>query len=152
MIPVAVLDGEICCLAPDGRSNFKHLLFRREWPHFYAFDLLEVDGEDLRMQPLLERKRRLQTIMPTVESRLLYLDHIPQRGRDLYRVACERDLEGIVAKWTGGTYQTDGRRTSWLKVKNPEYSQMIGRRELFDARRDRSSRHRRAITPDLCLA
>src|SRR5215218_8749451 len=35
----AVIDGEICCLEPDGRSNFKKLLFRREWPYFYAFDL-----------------------------------------------------------------------------------------------------------------
>jgi bifunctional non-homologous end joining protein LigD len=35
----AVLDGEICCLEPDGRTHFKKLLFRREWPHFYAFDV-----------------------------------------------------------------------------------------------------------------
>ena len=35
-----VLDGEVCCLEPDGRTNFKRLLFRREWPHFYAFDVL----------------------------------------------------------------------------------------------------------------
>jgi hypothetical protein len=39
----AILDGEICCLDPDGRSNFNNLLFRREWPYLYAFDLLRVD-------------------------------------------------------------------------------------------------------------
>ena len=98
----AVLDGEICCLDPDGRSNFKHLIFRREWPHFDAFDLLEVDGEDLRMQPLLERKRRLRVIMPKVASRLLYLDHIPERGRDLYRAACQRDLGGLLPNGRAG--------------------------------------------------
>ena len=38
-----VLDGEICCLDADGRTNFKKLLFRREWPHFYAFDVLSID-------------------------------------------------------------------------------------------------------------
>jgi ATP-dependent DNA ligase len=62
--------------------------------------------------------------MPRIESQLLYVDHVVGRGRDLYRVACDRDLEGIVAKWSRGTYQTDARATSWLKIKNPEYSQM----------------------------
>src|SRR4051812_33915658 len=56
----AVLDGEICCLDSDGRSNFNRLMFRRDWPYFYAFDLLSIDGEDLTSQPLLERKRRLR--------------------------------------------------------------------------------------------
>ena len=42
-----VLDGEICCLGPDGRTRFHDLLFRREQPYFYAFDVLEIDGEDL---------------------------------------------------------------------------------------------------------
>jgi len=132
----AVLDGEICCLEPDGRTHFKNLLFRREWPHFYAFDVLSIEGEDLRALPLIERKRRLLAIMPWVECRLLYLDHIAARGVDLFRVACERDLEGIVGKWADGTYRTDGRATSWLKIKNREDSQMVDRHELF-ADRDR---------------
>jgi ATP-dependent DNA ligase len=85
--------------------------------------------------------------MPRVESRLLYLDGVPERGRDLYRVACERDLEGIVAKWSRGTYQGDGRGTSWLKIKNPGYSQMVGRRELFEARRDRHHRKPGTVAP-----
>jgi len=141
----AVLDGEICCLDPDGRTNFNRLLFRREWPHFYAFDLLMLNGRDLRSMPLTERKRRLATIMPKVECRVLFLDSLAERGRDLFRVACERDLEGIVGKWARGTYQTDARRTSWLKIKNPEYSQMEGRAELFDQRG--TSRSAKAPTP-----
>lgn len=132
----AVIDGEICCLEPDGRTHFKNLLFRREWPYFYAFDLLMLDGKDLRGLPLLERKRRLLSIMPAVECRVLYLDHLVERGRDLFRVACDRDLEGVVAKWAEGTYQADARRTSWLKVKNLDYSQMVERHELFEVRRD----------------
>ena len=114
-----VLDGEICCLEPDGRTHFTNLLFRREWPFFYAFDVLNIEGEDLTNQPLLERKRRLRRLMPIIDSRLLSLDHLEERGCDLFRVACERDLEGIVAKWAPGTYGTDGRATSWLKIKNP---------------------------------
>ncbi len=108
----AVLDGEICCLDSDGRSNCNALLFQREWPYFYAFDTLSLEGEDLTPLPLLERKRLLASAVPKIETRLLCLDHIQARGRDLYRVACDRDLEGIVAKWARGTYQTDGGATS----------------------------------------
>src|SRR5205085_5172152 len=77
-----VLDVEIVCLAPDGRSKFYDLLFRRQWPYFIAFDALMIDGEDLRDRPLLERKRRLRAIMPrpAVQARILYHDHIDRRG------------------------------------------------------------------------
>ena len=66
----AILDGEIVCLGADGRSRFYDLLFRREWPHFYAFDVLTLEGEDLRDRPLLERKRILKGILPRHDSRL----------------------------------------------------------------------------------
>jgi bifunctional non-homologous end joining protein LigD len=131
----AVIDGEICCLDRDGRSDFRKLLFRRESPYFYAFDVLSVNGKDTCGLPLVERKRRLRRIMPRVETRLLYLDSIAERGRDLYRAACTLDLEGVVGKWANGRYQTDGRCTSWVKFKNPEYSQMEARHELFEKSR-----------------
>ena len=67
--------------------------------------------------------------MPRIESRLMFLDAIRVRGTCLYELACERDLEGIVAKWACGTYQCDGRGTSWLKIKNPGY----GRRRVASA-------------------
>jgi ATP-dependent DNA ligase len=114
-----VIDGEIVCLDPDGRSNFKKLLFRREWPFFYAFDLVALRKRNLRELPLVERKRRLRAIMPRVESRVLLMEHIEERGCDLFTAACERDLEGIVAKWRFGTYVTEGDSTSCLKIKNP---------------------------------
>jgi hypothetical protein len=72
----AVLDGEICCLEPDGRSDFRKLLFRREWPYFYAFDLLAVDGRDLRRLALLERKARLVR-----DTSLVNLEVVPSGGR-----------------------------------------------------------------------
>jgi bifunctional non-homologous end joining protein LigD len=148
----AVLDGEICCLEADGRTHFNKLLFRREWPYFYAFDVLDIGGEDLRALPLLERKRRLLRIMPSVECRLLYLDHLQRRGCDLFRAACQRDLEGIVGKWATGTYRTDGRATSWLKIKNPDYSQMRDRHELFASRRHSEGPRRAAmVLPNLVL-
>ena len=71
--------------------------------------------------------------MPRVDSRVRYTAHIENRGTALFDAACRRDLEGIVAKWRDGTYQS-GQATSWMKVKNPTYSQMVGREELFDPR------------------
>jgi bifunctional non-homologous end joining protein LigD len=67
----AIIDGEVVCLDRRGRSNFKNLLFRRDWPYFYAFDLPAVGGEDLRDWPLIERKRRLRQLIPSVPTRLL---------------------------------------------------------------------------------
>ena len=61
-----MLDGEIVCLDAHGRSDCYRLMFRRDWPYFFAFDLLSVDGEDLRPLPLTERKRRLRRIMPKI--------------------------------------------------------------------------------------
>jgi ATP-dependent DNA ligase len=59
----AVLDGEVVVLRSDGSSNFNSLLFRREWPHYYAFDLLRLNGDDLRTLPLLQRKKRLRHVI-----------------------------------------------------------------------------------------
>ena len=67
----------------------------------------------------MERKHRLRTTLPRVETRLLCLDHVNGRGIDLFRVVCRDDLEGIVAKWKQGPYHTDGVTTSWLKIKKP---------------------------------
>jgi hypothetical protein len=47
---------------------------------------------------------------------------------------CEQDAEGIVAKWAGGPYHVDGATTSWVKIKNPDYSQAVGRHEFFEGR------------------
>jgi ATP-dependent DNA ligase len=139
----AVLDGEIVCLDAQGRSTFYPLLFRRDWPFYFAFDVLSVDGEDLRAWPLHERKRRLRSIMSRSASRLLSVEDLPQRGAALFEIACSRDLKGIVGKWRDGRYETDGISTSWIKIKNPAYSQMTGRRELFETRRDQRQRGRR---------
>jgi hypothetical protein len=92
----AILDGEIVHVGPDGRPLFYDLMRRRSPQHFYAFDLLWLNGCDLRALPLLERKRRLRGIIPRQPSPVLYVDHVAERGVDLFAAAC--DLEGIVAK------------------------------------------------------
>jgi bifunctional non-homologous end joining protein LigD len=60
----AVIDGELVCLGHDGKPLFNQLLYRRGDPYFMAFDLLSLNGEDLRKEPLIERKRLLKEITP----------------------------------------------------------------------------------------
>ena len=131
-----VLDGEVVCLDGDGRPDFRALLFRRGEPHFYAFDLLWLDG-DVRDQPLIARKRMLRKLLPRRDD-VRYLDHIVERGRDLFAAVCEQDLEGIVAKHQRGLYDPDA--SSWWKVKNVAYSQARDRWELFEPRGRRPAR------------
>jgi bifunctional non-homologous end joining protein LigD len=130
----ATLDGEIVCLDPkDGRSIFADLMFHRTEPYFYAFDLITVEGQDLRERPLIERKQWLKAIMPDIPSRVLYVDHIDEQGDAFYALCCENDLEGMVAKRKHGTYHSERRRSRWIKIKNSNYSQKEGRQEFFEA-------------------
>src|SRR5438874_1955298 len=75
----AVLDGEIVCLDSDGRPQFDRLFYRRDQPYFYAFDLLYLNGRDLRALPLMERKQILLRIAPHQDSRLLYVRQLTAR-------------------------------------------------------------------------
>jgi bifunctional non-homologous end joining protein LigD len=129
-----ILDGEIVALDQHGKTQFRDLLFRRGEPRFYVFDLLWCDGEDLRYLPLIERKLRLRSIVPHHGERLLYCDHVEQDGEGLFRLAVEHDLEGIVAKRKPGLYMPE-QSTSWLKIRNRNYSQWVGREELFERER-----------------
>lgn len=63
---------------------------------------------------------------------MLYVDHVAS-GTDLFRVACEMDMEGIVAKLAAG--QNTPEATTWVKIKNPAYSQAAGRLDFFDRRK-----------------
>ena len=128
-----VVDGD-CRLV--GRAQFNELMFRRGDPHFYGFDLLWLNGEDLRCWQLVDRKRLLRKILPR-GSRLLYVDHVVGRGKELFQLACAEDLEGVVAKWRRGKYM-EGDRTSWVKIKNRRYSQSVGREKLFEKKDPRS--------------
>src|SRR4030095_9074721 len=80
----AIIDGEICCLGPSGQPCFNDFTSVTQAPYFAAFDLLWLDGEDLRSLPLIERKKRLAAIVPTSPAFLLYVDHVESKGRDLF--------------------------------------------------------------------
>ncbi|MBV8475494.1 MAG: hypothetical protein JOZ36_02420 [Acidobacteria bacterium] len=129
----AVLDGEIVCLDEHGRCQFNNLLFRRGGSCFAAFDILYADGKDLRLEPLIDRKRELKRVLGSGPGAILYADHIDASGVALFEKACELDLEGVVAKHKYAPY--DPEHPSWFKIRNRSYSQWIGREQLFD--RDR---------------
>ena len=97
-----------------------------------AFDVLAVEGRDLRDRPLVERKRILRSLIPRRSSFVLFADYLEARGGDFSRLVYARDLEGVVAKWKAAPYRPDVVPSSWIKIKNPEYSQARDRAELFD--------------------
>jgi bifunctional non-homologous end joining protein LigD len=106
-VKTAILDGEIICVDAKGVSQFNQLLSRKGEPVFYAFDLLWLDGEDLRQRPLIEPKKRLAQLIQAAKCpRLPYAQHI-ERGKSLFAEICARDLEGIVAKRKLGIYEDD---------------------------------------------
>ena len=91
----AVLDGEIICVDNEGVSIFNQLMFRRGQPYFYAFDLMWLNGHDLRGLRLIERKERLKKLIVRADSpSLLYADHVDGYGIDLFRMICEKNLRG----------------------------------------------------------
>src|SRR5439155_18273126 len=77
----AVLDGEIACVDDAGRPKFRELLFRQRQCIFIAFDLLYLNGKDLRIRPLIQRKAMLKKLLRRKRSRILYLDHVEADGR-----------------------------------------------------------------------
>ena len=128
----AIIDGEIICLDDNGVSQFNWLLSGRRANQaiLYVFDLLWIDGVDLRRKPLMERKARLcELIRKSRCPRLLYAQHVDAAGKELFHEICRCDLEGIVVKRKMGVYRED--RPDWLKIKNRTYSQAEGRHEML---------------------
>jgi bifunctional non-homologous end joining protein LigD len=93
----------------------------------------DTDLKQLRTQKKSFPVRTAKNPLVVQPSRLLYVSHVDGRGSDLFQEVCRQDLEGIVAKWKDGPY-VSGDVTSWIKIKNPEYSQAIGRWERFQRR------------------
>jgi bifunctional non-homologous end joining protein LigD len=149
----AILDGEIVALDDEGRPSFslmqqrtgfqpgKRRLPRREGVPvvYYAFDLLYLDGLDLRRVALDERKRLLQEKI-VAGGVIQFSDHYAEKGLDLFEAAKRRGLEGIVAKKRGSAYE-EKRSTNWLKIKITQrqecviggYTDPEGSREYFGA-------------------
>ena len=116
----ALIDGEAVVIDAEGRSSFQALQNALKGDpasiDFYAFDLLELDGEDLTRLPLLERKKKLEEILPAKSPILRYSDHIQGRGEELLNRFCDAGLEGVISKLADSDY-VGARDGSWLKIK-----------------------------------
>jgi len=102
-----LIDGEAVACDGDGMPLF-------------AFDLLELNSQDLRREPLEVRKRQLATLLRNARLGLQFNEHLEHEdGAVIFRHACKMGLEGIVSKRLGSPYRS-GRSKDWLKFKNPD--------------------------------
>ena len=115
-----LIDGEAVSCNDDGVAVFAKLRQRRNDGHVLlrAFDLLELDGKDLRYEPLERRRVLLMRLLAGASLGLQVNDHIAAAGDVVFRHACQLGFEGIVSKRLGSPY-ISGRSRAWLKFKNP---------------------------------
>ena len=117
----AILDGEAVHMTTDGTMSFHALqnalsTGKKENLQFWVFDLLFLDGEDVRDQPLVERKALLKELLKKPPKRIHFSDHLNASGAQVLHQACSASLEGIISKRADDVYHS-GRGESWLKSK-----------------------------------
>lgn len=110
----ALFDGELVATDEQGRPRFE-LLQQGAPASCFLFDLLALDGRDLRPLPLLERKRRLRGLLQGAPPGVQYLDHLETHGVSMFREVAAMGLEGLVAKREDAPYR-GGRSEAWLKI------------------------------------
>ena len=118
-----VIDGEAVVLGVDGVSDFNALHFGKhnEEVQLYAFDILALDGDDLRRLPLSLRKTNLAQLLARRPDGIFVAPFEQgEIGPDLFRAACRMGLEGLVSKRRDRPYQS-GRPKYWTKVKNRKH-------------------------------
>jgi len=115
-----LIDGEAIALEDDGLASFELLLGRRHDRQvaLCAFDLLELDGRDLRRTPLEERKRALARLVGKPRPGIMLNATFEEPGDIVFKHACALGCEGIVSKRLGSRYRS-GHSRDWLKSKNP---------------------------------
>jgi bifunctional non-homologous end joining protein LigD len=115
-----LIDGEAIVTDDSGLAVFE--LVRRQRHHddaeLCAFDLIELDGEDLRRQPIERRKAALAQLLRRSQPGIVLNEHFQGDGVIIFRKACALGCEGIVSKRLGSPYRS-GRANIWVKVKNP---------------------------------
>jgi ATP-dependent DNA ligase len=128
-----VLDGEAVVLGVDGVADFDALHSRKhdEEAQLYAFDILALDGDDLRRLPLSMRKTNLARLLVRRPDGIFVAPFEQgEIGPDLFRAACGMGLEGLVSKRRDRPYQS-GRSKYWVKVKNRKHPAMSRVMETF---------------------
>jgi ATP-dependent DNA ligase len=129
-----LIDGEAVACDDTGLPVFDRLRYRRDDSHvfLYAFDLIELNGDDVRHEPIERRKVRLMRLIAKASVGLQINDHIVELGDVLFRHACQLGFEGIFSKRLGSPYRS-GRSRHWIKSKNPDTSVEARRRRRLDA-------------------
>jgi bifunctional non-homologous end joining protein LigD len=126
------LDGEAVVCGKDGVAIFdalhRHGTVRAAV--LQAFDLLELDGEDLRPLPLGKRKARLARLLARAQAGIAINEHTDEDGAVVFLHACKMGLEGIVSKRLTAPYRS-GPSRDWIKVENPDSPAMIRARDHF---------------------
>jgi len=116
------IDGEVIASNADGLADFELLRYRRRDAAvtLVAFDLLQIDGRDLRDEPIETRKAELARLLTGCQPLALVLNRTyDDPGPVVFEHACKLGCEGIVSKRHGSRYAR-GRSSNWLKVKNPD--------------------------------
>jgi bifunctional non-homologous end joining protein LigD len=115
------IDGEAVVAGADGVAVFDalHRRHRATDAMLYAFDLLVLNGEDLRPLPLSERKAKLARLLARAPAGLIFNEHTDEDGAVVFRHACKLGFEGVVSKRLTAPYRS-GPSRDWIKVKNPE--------------------------------
>jgi bifunctional non-homologous end joining protein LigD len=116
-----VIDGEAVACGDDGIASFDRIRYRRHdgGVFLYAFDLIELDGADLRRDPLAVRKATLASLLARAAPGLRFNEHLDEAdGPLVFAHACKLGLEGIVSKRRDSPYSS-GRSPHWIKSKNP---------------------------------
>jgi bifunctional non-homologous end joining protein LigD len=116
-----LIDGEVVICGEDGIPIFNRLREGKQVKGealLFAFDLIELDGRDLRREPIEARKATLAKLLRKAAVSLQLNEHIIEPGDLVFKHACRMGLEGIVSKRLGSTYRS-GRSNHWLKMKNP---------------------------------
>jgi bifunctional non-homologous end joining protein LigD len=116
-----VIDGEVAIVDDEGRAAFDRL---QDGPRIkpeailFAFDLIELDGEDLCRELLLTRKSTLLSLLKGAPHGIVYNEHMEGDGPMIFRHACRLGCEGIVSKRADSPYRP-GRSRDWIKTKAP---------------------------------
>jgi bifunctional non-homologous end joining protein LigD len=125
----AIIDGEVLALDKTGHPQFTDLLTGPTTLAYAAFDLLWLNGRDLRHLPLTKRKAEWAKLIPSPGVQVFKVFTVDERGWDLFEAVQRTDFEGIVAKRKSDPYAPGA---VWFKVKNPRYTQAPGLGDLFN--------------------
>jgi bifunctional non-homologous end joining protein LigD len=117
-VATCLIDGEAVTCTEAGLADFDGLRNRRGDVHLCAFDLLELDGRDLRLNPLTDRRRLLAKLLRKARAGLLLNAQFEEDGPLVFQHACLLGCEGIVSKRKNSRYRS-GRSRDWVKMKNP---------------------------------